>query len=63
MAGDYVRGEMEIAEQKGMFDGFMAVTLWSTLITALSVFYLTMVFAVGGDWLGGYRKAPMLVIV
>ena len=28
MASDYVRGEMDIADQKSTFDGFIAVSGW-----------------------------------
>ncbi|WP_300527056.1 aa3-type cytochrome c oxidase subunit IV [Maricaulis sp.] len=51
MASDYSRGEMDISDHKATFDGFMAVTVWGSLLTAISVLYLTLVFAVGMDWL------------
>mgnify|MGYP000023532380 CR=1 FL=1 len=53
MASDYVRGEMDIADQKATFGGFIAVTIWGSLLTIVSVLYLTLVFAVGMDWLAG----------
>lgn len=51
MASDYVRGEMDIAHQKSTFDGFIAVSVWGSLLTIVSVLYLTLAFAVGMDWL------------
>lgn len=51
MASDYVRGEMDIADQKSTFDGFIAVSVWGGLLTVISVLYLTLAFAVGVDWL------------
>lgn len=51
MASDHVRGEMDISHHKATFDGFMAVSVWCSLITALSILYFTLVFAVGFDWL------------
>ncbi|MHA6288758.1 aa3-type cytochrome c oxidase subunit IV [Maricaulis sp. CAU 1757] len=52
MAADHVRGEMDVSHHKSTYDGFMAVSLWSSLIIGLSVLYMTLVFAVGTDWLG-----------
>ena len=37
MASDYVRGEMDIADQKSTFDGFIAVSVWGSLLTVISV--------------------------
>jgi len=48
--GDYHRGDMNIAEQKRTFSGFMTVTVYASAITALVVFYLTLVFAAGQNW-------------
>lgn len=63
MAADYTRGEMNIKSQKGTFDGFMAVTLWSSLILIISIFYMTLVFAVGADWMGSLIGVAILGIV
>lgn len=63
MASDYVRGEMDIAGQKATFDGFMSVTVWGSLITGISVLYLTLVFAVGLDWMGSLLGVTVLSIV
>lgn len=63
MAGDYVRGEMEISAQKGTFDGFIAVSVWGSLITGLCILYLTMVFAVGQDWMGWLIGTAVLGVV
>jgi len=51
MASDYVRGEMDIDHQKSTFDGFIAVSVWGSLLTIVSVLYLTLAFAAGMDWL------------
>lgn len=60
MAADHTRGEMDISHHKGTFNGFMSVSLWSALITGLSVFYLTLVFATGTDWLGALIGVAVL---
>jgi len=51
MASDYVRGEMNIASQKSTFSGFISVTVWGSLLTIVTVLYLTLAFAVGMDWM------------
>lgn len=52
MASDHVRGEMDISHHKSTFDGFISVSVWSALITSVSLLYFTLVFAVGFDWMG-----------
>lgn len=63
MASDYVRGEMDITDQKSTFDGFMAVSVWGSLVTALSVLYMTLVFAVGWDWMSSLIGVTVLGVV
>ena len=53
MASDCVRGERDIADERATFGGFIAVSVWGSLLTGVSVLYLTLVFAVGMDWLAG----------
>lgn len=63
MASDHVRGEMDISDHKATFDGFMSVTVWSSLITAVSVLYFTLVFAIGMDWLGALVAVGVVGVV
>ncbi|MBR9824417.1 MAG: aa3-type cytochrome c oxidase subunit IV [Alphaproteobacteria bacterium] len=63
MASDHVRGEMDISDHKATFDGFMSVTVWSSLITALSVLYFTLVFAIGMDWMGALIASAVVGVV
>jgi hypothetical protein len=51
MASDHVRGEMDITHQKDTFDGFMSITVWSSILIVASVLSLTLIFAVGFDWM------------
>lgn len=51
MAADHVHGEMNISAQKSTFDGVMDVTVWSSLLLLMMIFYFTLVFATGVDWL------------
>lgn len=51
MAADYTRGEMNTTSQENTFRGFVKVTAWSALGLGLILFYMTLVFAAGADWL------------
>jgi len=51
MAGsDYIRGEMDIAEQTRTWDGFIKGTLWGSFIIILLVAYSTFTVALGMNW-------------
>ena len=50
MAADYQRGEMDISEHKATFDGFMDVSIYSTLVTGVTVLFLTLVFGADFSW-------------
>ncbi len=63
MAADHVRGEMDISHHKATFDGFMAVSTWGGLLTALSVLLLTLIFAVGMDWMGALLATTVVSII
>lgn len=63
MAADYTRGEMNISGQQGTFNGFIAVTLWGSLLLAITLFYLTLVFAVGADWMGSLIGVAIVGVV
>lgn len=52
MAADHVHGEMDISAQRKSYDGIMNVTVWSSLLLLMGIFYFTLVFATGTDWLG-----------
>jgi hypothetical protein len=51
MAEDYTRGEMDISQHKATFDGVMGVSVFASLITGLTVLYLTLVFGAEMGWL------------
>ncbi|MEQ8433188.1 MAG: aa3-type cytochrome c oxidase subunit IV [Oceanicaulis sp.] len=52
MADEYTRGQMDISEHKKTFDSVMSVSVYASLLIALVVIYLTLVFAAGGGWFG-----------
>jgi hypothetical protein len=41
---DYRRGNMDIAEQASTFHGFIALSKWGSLVLAVAVLFLVMVF-------------------
>ncbi|MFN7055295.1 aa3-type cytochrome c oxidase subunit IV [Hyphomonas sp.] len=47
---DYHRGEMNIADQKATWDGFMTGSVWGTLIVTMIVGYATLALAIGMHW-------------
>lgn len=63
MAADYTRGEMNITSQKNTFDGFIAVTVWTSLLMIVTLLYLTLVFAVGSDWMGSLILVAIVGVV
>jgi len=50
MAEDYTRGEMDISQHKATFEGVMNISVFSSLITGLTVLYLTLVFGAETGW-------------
>jgi hypothetical protein len=51
--GVNAQGGMDIADQKSTFSGFMAVTVWSSALIAMSVAGLVVAFAMGAGWFAG----------
>lgn len=49
----YERGHMEIADQKGTFDGFLVASIWGCGLIAQSVALLVLAFAMGVGWWAG----------
>ena len=47
------RGDMEIADQKSTFHGFLIATVWGCALIAMSVALLTAAFAIGLGWWTG----------
>lgn len=50
MAEDYTRGEMDISQHKATFEGVMGISVFASLITGLTVLYLTLVFGAETGW-------------
>ena len=56
----HVHGEMDIADQRGTFDGFLVATVWGSTLIAQTVALLVLAFAMGLGWWAGW--AAFLVI-
>lgn len=48
---EYQRGEMDITDQQRTFDGFIAIGVWSSGVTAIVVLFLTLMFATPANWM------------
>lgn len=54
MAEDYTRGEMKIAEQKHTFESFISIGTYAAAVTAVTLLFLTLVFATDINWLTSF---------
>lgn len=51
MAEDYTRGEMTITEQKHTYESFMSISVFGAAVLAVTILFLTLVFATDINWL------------
>jgi hypothetical protein len=51
MAEEYTRGEMDISEHKASFDGFIGVSVYSTLVIVTTLLCVILVFGAHFHWL------------
>ena len=59
-AADYHRGEMDIAEQKATFHGFIAMSKWGSLLIAVGVLFFALLFCTEA---GLFQAALAAVVV
>ncbi|WP_420471865.1 MULTISPECIES: aa3-type cytochrome c oxidase subunit IV [unclassified Brevundimonas] len=59
---DYVRGSMEIQEQKSTYDLFMVLSKYGSLAIGAVLLFLTLTFMYGGSWLVGAGAAIVLLV-
>jgi hypothetical protein len=59
----YVHGTMEIADQAGTYKGFLVWATWGSLLCALGVLFLSLVFAAGQPWLGSLFGVAALGVI
>ncbi len=50
---EHHRGEMDIADQKATFAGFLTVSAWGSALTIMLVALLVVAFAMGAGWFAG----------
>lgn len=58
--GDYVHGEMDIAQHKGTYELFGNLTKWGSLIIAVAVVFLVLLTCVPG---AGFMTAAGVALV
>ena len=62
-AADYHRGEMDIAEQKATFQGFIALSKWGSLVIIVGVLFFSMLFCTdAGLFQAGLASVVLLVV-
>lgn len=62
MAGDYHRGEMDIAEQTATFNLVMGMTKWGSLVIAAGVLFFSLLFCTHTGFLGSAAWTAALVV-
>jgi len=62
MAGDYHRGEMDIAEQNATFHLVMGMTKWGSLVLAAGVLFFTLLFCTHTGFLGSAAWTLVLLV-
>ena len=60
MADDYTRGEMDISQHKATFEGVMSISVFASLITGLTVLYLTLVFGAEIGWFNALIASALI---
>ena len=65
MAGhsEYHRGEQEITDQKETYSGFLKVSAWGTLLTAMLVLHLSVAFGSPAGWWSGLGAALAVGVI
>ena len=51
MAEEYIRGDMDISEHKAAFDGFLGVSMYSSLVIVTTLLCVILVFGAHFHWL------------
>lgn len=62
-SSDYHRGEMDIHEQSATYAGFMALTKWGSLITAVGILFITLWFCTKAGFVGSAFSAIVLGVI
>ena len=62
-AADYHRGEMDIAEQKATFHGFIAMSKWGSLIIVVGVLFFALLFCTEAGFFQAALASFVLLVV
>ena len=62
-AADYHRGEMDIAEQKATYLGFLTLAKWGSLATCVGILFFALVFCTEASLLQAFGAAFVLTVV
>lgn len=62
-AAAYLKGSMEINEQASTYDLFMGMTKWGSLITAVTLVFITVWFAVGAGFMAAAITAIVMSVI
>jgi hypothetical protein len=61
-ASQYHRGEMEISEQNATFHGFIGLTKWGSLASAVVILFFSLVFCTSAGFFQALGAAVVLTI-
>jgi Bacterial aa3 type cytochrome c oxidase subunit IV len=59
----YTHGAMDITDQADTYKGFMVWAQWGSLLVAMSVLFLTLVFGMGLPWMACLFGAAALGVI
>ena len=62
-AGDYHRGDMNVAEQKATFHGFIGMTKWGSLAIAVGLIFLVLTFCLGRGFFQAAGAALVVLVL
>jgi hypothetical protein len=62
-AGDYHRGDMDVSEHVATFHGFIGLTKWGSLASAVTMLFLTLIFAAKAGFFQALLAAIVVLVV
>jgi hypothetical protein len=62
-ASDYTPGHMDIREQSSTYALFGALTKWGSLLTAVIILFLTLLFCTKAGFLGALAAAVVVAVI
>jgi hypothetical protein len=62
-AGDYHRGDMDISEHVATFHGFIGLTKWGSLASAVTILFLSLIFAAHAGFFQALIASIVVLVV